>query len=468
MRELGRLEESEIILKKAIFLNPNFSEGYCNLGETLKILGKLAEAEICLKQAITLDPTYVNALNNLGVILQKLGKLKESERVLRTTISLQPNLPEAHYNIGNTLKKNRKLEEAELSFKQALIHDPNYAEAYNNLGNLLLKLGKFEDAETNLRIAILKRENFEEAIINLSLLLDYKNDLDESTKLLESILKIGSSKYTLKAAVNLAIFSFLECEFSSCKKLLKSSSNINKIASFGFKNEKIYHSFLLKIINSSKTFNTNSISLFDCQKFYIIGDSHSLVNHNQSISILEKNFVCHALLIKGCMQWHLGNNVINKYKIKFEALFRSIPKYSNILLSIGEIDCRLNSGILKYKEKHKLKNTKELITKTIDNYFKYINNLNLKFGHNIIIQGVPCPNINNISKKDLFELINVIKIFNSVLKTMSFEKGYGFLDLQKLTDRGDGFSNEIWHLDAIHISPQGMQKAWSEYKIKLC
>ena len=73
---------------------------------------------------------------------------------------------------------------------------------------------------------------------------------------------------------------------------------------------------------------------------------------------------------------------------------------------------------------------------------------------------------NHVIKK--FELINVIKIFNSVLKTMSFEKGYGFLDLQKLTDRGDGFSNEIWHLDAIHISPQGMQKAWSEYKIKLC
>ena len=61
------------------------------------------------------------------------------------------------------------------------------------------------------------------------------------------------------------------------------------------------------------------------------------------------------------------------------------------------------------------------------------------------------------------QLINVIRLFNNVLKRKSKEQNFDFLDLHKLTDRGDGMSNQIWHLDEIHLSPKGMQKAWMKY-----
>ena len=47
-----------------------------------------------------------------------------------------------------------------------------------------------------------------------------------------------------------------------------------------------------------------------------------------------------------------------------------------------------------------------------------------------------------------------------VLKNKSNNLGFGFLDLYKLTDRGDGFSNTIWHLDTNHLSPEAMYEAW--------
>jgi hypothetical protein len=38
--------------------------------------------------------------------------------------------------------------------------------------------------------------------------------------------------------------------------------------------------------------------------------------------------------------------------------------------------------------------------------------------------------------------------------------------VHKLTNRGDGFSNAVWHIDNIHLSPDGMLEAWRKYASK--
>ena len=48
----------------------------------------------------------------------------------------------------------------------------------------------------------------------------------------------------------------------------------------------------------------------------------------------------------------------------------------------------------------------------------------------------------------------------------SKEKGFGFLDTHQLTNKGDGMSNGSWHIDEYHLSPEGMQEAWSQYVFK--
>ena len=165
------------------------------------------------------------------------------------------------------------------------------------------------------------------------------------------------------------------------------------------------------------------------------------------------------------MQWHLGNSIKNKFKVKFENIIKSISNQSDVLLSIGEIDCRLDNGIIKHRKKFPKKDMMHLITNTIENYLNYVYKINSYYKHKIIIQGVPSPNIEtkNISKHKILELINLISDFNIILKNKSTELGFGFLDIHKITDRGDGFSNEIWHLDNIHLSPEGMLEAWKNY-----
>jgi hypothetical protein len=202
------------------------------------------------------------------------------------------------------------------------------------------------------------------------------------------------------------------------------------------------------------------------KNLYVLGESHSLASHHLRIQHSGVDFFCKARLIKGCKQWHLGNASRNQYKNKFESIFCSLPKNSHVLLAIGEIDCRLDSGIIKHKNKYPAKQIKEITRNTVENYLSYIVDNNSDCHHKIIIQGVPCPTIDrfiNHAEKEVMQLIEVIKIFNFELKIIAEEKRLGFLDVHKLTDRGDGFSNNVWHIDNNHISPEGMIEAWSRY-----
>ena len=148
-----------------------------------------------------------------------------------------------------------------------------------------------------------------------------------------------------------------------------------------------------------------------------------------------------------------------------KVFFSSSEKNSHVLLAIGEIDCRLDTGILVHKRKFPEKPVKSIISNTVRNYLNYIVNKNSDHQHNVTIQGVPCPNLNvgQHAHKDIAELVEVIDFCNNELKMQSKEKGFGFLDTHQLTNRGDGISNGFWHLDEIHLSPEGMLEAWRRY-----
>ena len=108
-----------------------------------------------------------------------------------------------------------------------------------------------------------------------------------------------------------------------------------------------------------------------------------------------------------------------------------------------------------------------LIHNTLVSLFElnYVYQLTIPKSLHVIIQGVPCPNIvtNNVEKSDLLKLINLIREFNKVLQDGTKKRSFDFLDLHKLTDRGDGFSSGLWHVDEHHLSPAGMIEAWRRH-----
>jgi hypothetical protein len=333
------------------------------------------------------------------------------------------------------------------------------------LGITLKELGKLDEALASYTQAIALKPDFAEAMLNISITHSYMNNLEAEIVSLKNVLRIDSDDYGLRAGVNLAICNFLEGDFTESKKLLLTANKIQEKTSSASKNERVYWIYLSKILKwHEDNYIANKKEKND-KTLYVLGESHSLTSHHLRIQYSEIDFFCSARLIKGCKQWHLGNAFRNQYKHQFGSIFCALPKHSYVLLAIGEIDCRLETGIIAHKKKFPEKQLKEIILTTIENYLIYIVNNNSDCQHKVIIQGVPCPNIDirNCSQKDIKQLVEVIKIFNYELKVQSKEKGFRFLDTYQLTNKGDGLSTGFWHMDDYHLSPKGMQEAWRRY-----
>ncbi|MBW3042574.1 tetratricopeptide repeat protein, partial [Prochlorococcus marinus] len=80
--------------------NPNSAEAHSNLGNILRDLGKLQEAELLTRRAIDLNPNSADAYSNLGVTLIELGKLQEAELLTRRAIELNPDYADAYSNLS--------------------------------------------------------------------------------------------------------------------------------------------------------------------------------------------------------------------------------------------------------------------------------------------------------------------------------------------------------------------------------
>ena len=465
LQGIGRLEDAQASYTKAIAMRPNFAEAHNNLGNLFKELIMLEEAEGSFREAIALKYDFPEAYSNLGIVLKELGRLDEAEASYMQALVLKPGYALAHNNLGNTLKKLGRLDEAEGQLRQAIASNPDYAEAHCNLGGILQELGRLKEAEVSYSHALDLNSDYAEAMLNLSISLSYTNDLEGEIRTLNNLIQIDHGRFEFKARVSLAICNFLDGDFLETKKQIVIATSIQGIDLTCSRYEEAYLSYLSNIFKwyEAKNFEYHNPKVGET--LYVIGESHSLVGHCLRVQRFGRDFFCNANLIKGCKQWHLGNPTKNKYKYKFESIFFSLPKSSEVLITIGEIDCRLDSGVIAHNRKFPEKDMEFIIATTIENYLTYIVNNNVIYQHNIIIQGVPCPNIDarNHTEENVEELIWVIKKFNFELKNRAIDKGFEFLDVHQFTDRGDGFSNAVWHIDSTHLSPEGFMEAWSRF-----
>ena len=459
LHQQGRIGEAKERYEEVLKASPQNAAALHLLGVVAYQTKNYQAAVDLIGKAIENNPNHAAYYSNLGLALQELRQPEAALASYDKAISLKPDYVEAYNNRGNALKDLKQLEAAVSSYDKAISLKPDYAEAHNNRGKLLQDLGRLDDAGASFKKAILIKPEFVLALNNHSLNLLYLDELDEVTQVLLKLIAIDPEGYGLDACVKLAILNFLNGDPSSSKSLLLKSKNIFKKKDTGFID---YYNILITHLDSQRIRIQEGIEHFQIQNLYVIGESHSLASHGIYVKVALSNYLCQSFWIMGCKAWHLGNTLENQYKHKFQKIIQLIPSSSNILLSIGEIDSRLDDGILNHMKKHPFKDKSELLNLTIDDYLQYVFKLLTPLDHNVTIQGVPCPNINlnNTKKEEVTSLIDFIIEFNTILKKRSHFFGFNFLDLHKLTDRGDGFSNGKWHIDQYHLSSAGMQEAW--------
>ena len=215
---LGLITEAANSFKKVTRLNPNYANGFNNLGVILQEHGELEDAIVAYNNAISLNPNYAEAYNNKGNALKDQGKLGEAIEAFKKTLSLRPDYAEAYNNMGIVLQYQGKLEEAVEACKKTLSLQPDHAEAYNNIGNALQDQGKLKEAIEAFKKAVYLKPDYAEALWNLS---GTAENITESKSWIEQCLKADQNH--LKAKLTYCALQFYDGNKSDFNDLMQSS-----------------------------------------------------------------------------------------------------------------------------------------------------------------------------------------------------------------------------------------------------
>jgi tetratricopeptide (TPR) repeat protein len=460
-QQLKNLPGAIEAMQNALTYSPDNVGYMVHLGELKRQTGLVSESITLLEKAASIAPNNADVWVNLGTALQEIKRVNEAKDAYERALQILPDQPEVTNNLGVMAQVEGRLEEAVRYFKKAVEIKPNFAAAHCNLGVTLLELGQLGQA--SIRRALEINPANAEAHFSLGTTLRYLNDFPQAAAEYIKTVELDPANIGMGAAIYLAIMSYLDGNFDQSRKHISAAKGILTKPENKLDHSRRYLPYIEKLLSlrnkSSQDQNPNK------GIFHVVGESHSLAAHGVIIHFNGQEMVCKAEWIEGCKQWHLGNDLGNKYKLNFTSIMSRLPPESSILLCFGEIDCRADDGILKAFKKYPNTVLADHVASTVNPYIEYVAALGRCYGHRIIISGVPCTNkpLEAMEANEAVQLVNVIRIFNESCKSKALETGMGFLDVYALTDRGDGIANGKWHLDEVHLLPSAIAEAFDKH-----
>jgi Tfp pilus assembly protein PilF len=176
---MGRFEEAEPYIAKAVALDGRSESSFYNYGIILKKLGRPAEALAQFDRALAINPRNVKAWSNRGSCLNDLEQYGRALADFDRAIALNPRYFEAHYNKGNALSALDRPESACAAFDAALAINPASPEAHNNRAMALQELGRIDEAMTGYDKAIALKPGYVDGYWNRSLLYLFTGDFEK-------------------------------------------------------------------------------------------------------------------------------------------------------------------------------------------------------------------------------------------------------------------------------------------------
>lgn len=104
------------------------------------------EAALAYEKAIALDADYADAYCNLGAVRYNQGQRAAARRAFEACLARAPEHVEANFNLANVLEEAGEDELALTLYRRALAVDPVYPDLHINLALLYEKLGRMRPA----------------------------------------------------------------------------------------------------------------------------------------------------------------------------------------------------------------------------------------------------------------------------------------------------------------------------------
>ena len=455
---LKKYNQAEKFYKISTEINGITSEIWSNFSVTQHSLGKYDEAIKSSEKALALQANNAKALNNLGNAYFAKKEFNKALEVLKQSLLIQPNDFCALNNLGNTYQRLSKYEMALENLLKAKKINNKHPDLLYNIGCAYRDLGNFNLSIDNYIKSVQLDQNDSKAFIalmavslQLGLWKNYKNEFINFIGLNnDRSINYFFSIYNLIHSFLVNDLNKAEEEISNLKKYLEEDTFLNITEDKDKKFIYAYYKLINRMLNSKV--NNKSKLKNKINKIYHIGESHSLTFRDCTINDNNSSYVIEPTIIFGLKAWHLSQKNDNRFKSIFKEKIKRIPNNSKVLISIGEIDCRENEGIIDrhFKTDEKIE---IIINNTINGYLeliqKYITEKNL----DTYFISVPAPIINENSKHRKLR-ISVVNIFNTCLKKSIQKFNGNYLDTYSLTSNKEGTSNNKFMIDEIHLHPK--------------
>ena len=193
LHSLGRNDEAEDTIHKALKIDPDHDEAHYNLGCIYRAKGDFAQAEKHLKRSIEIDPKYALAYAELGQLLTgQTNRTKEAVGLLKKAIKFKPHDRWSIACLANAFWRLRKLKAADEQYRRLLELWPDDAMSYWCYGGFLASEGDDDaTAEQYLRKAVEIDPENAESNFYLGKHLLYWDREQEAKKFLRKAARLG-------------------------------------------------------------------------------------------------------------------------------------------------------------------------------------------------------------------------------------------------------------------------------------
>ncbi|MDQ2747897.1 MAG: tetratricopeptide repeat protein [Acidobacteriota bacterium] len=163
---LGKPADALKASRQAAKLRPDWAETYINIGASSFALGQYKDAADAYRQAAKLDDGNAETLYALGLSLGKLGRADEGLLAYKRAVAIKPDLANAWEQLGAGYFKQKRYTDSLAAFEQLKIYQPD-AKTYNYLGENYYELGRIQDSVDALNNAVAYNPDSERARFNL-------------------------------------------------------------------------------------------------------------------------------------------------------------------------------------------------------------------------------------------------------------------------------------------------------------
>jgi hypothetical protein len=193
----------------------------------------------------------------------------------------------------------------------------------------------------------------------------------------------------------------------------------------------------------------------------VIGDSHSLAYDGMTVALRGVRHRVRARLVMGCKAFHLAADGPNRYRWLFGEIARDLPEGTAAICSFGEIDCRLEEGILPHYRQVG-GDLEALVRGQVAAFVATAAGYAAPRRLALMFLNVPAPNFpalrlrqNDLVAEGEALLTRVIRAFNGALEQEAMSHGHRTVDLHAISAVSPGAR----HLDEYHLGPEVLGEA---------